>query len=272
VRARNPGPILQVVTKQIDLALLPREALSLEADAFVLVDVLRATTTIAAMFAAGAARVTAVSELTAALALAQRQGALLFGEVGGLPPAGFDYGNSPLQARAAPLAGLGAVLFTTNGTRALCALAGRGAVAAGSLANATAVAAWAAGYERVAFVCAGEASGERFALEDFAAAAVLLRGLLQASAGAEVGDAGRLALETGRYDDWLRAGLPQQTKASARLIAGAGHAQALSRLGLAADVQFATRLDTAVCVPVAVEWGDGWVALEDARGASQPRA
>jgi 2-phosphosulfolactate phosphatase len=245
----------------MDLALLPAEADAIEADCYVVVDVLRATTTIATLLAAGATSVVAADREALARSMAAERGALLFGEAGGLPPPGFDGGNSPLEAREAAVAGRDVVLFTTNGTRALTGLAARGTVLAGALANATTVARAASAFERVCVVCAGEARGRRFALEDFAAAAVILRRILAAASSTEPGDAAGLAIETARYDDWLRSGLPQQTVASARLIAGSEHARALAELGLSADVQFSSLEDTTQAVPAVTEWGEGWARL-----------
>lgn len=249
------------MTTRIELAVLPAEAHAVEADCYVVVDVLRATTTIATLLDAGATFVIAADREALARSVAAERNALLFGEIGGLPPPGFDGGNSPLEAREAAVAGRDVVLFTTNGTRALAGLASRATVLAGALANATAVARAASTFERVCIVCAGEGHGRRFALEDFAAAAVILRHILAASPSAEPGDAAGLAIETARYDDWLRSGLPQQTAASARLIAGSEHGRALVRLGLSGDVQFCALEDTADAVPVVTGWGEGWAQL-----------
>jgi 2-phosphosulfolactate phosphatase len=64
----------------------------------VVIDVLRAFSTAAYALAAGAENITLVSSVEEALALkAQTPGALIMGEVNGLPPEGFDYGNSPTE-------------------------------------------------------------------------------------------------------------------------------------------------------------------------------
>ena len=121
--------------ERIDLAMLPAEAEAMPSEAYIVVDVLRATTTIATLFAGGMTSLIAAGRQELARHLAAAEGRLLMGEVGGLPPAGFDFGNSPVEAAAAPVAGRGGVLFTTNGTAALCLLAGgghiHGAVAVG---------------------------------------------------------------------------------------------------------------------------------------------
>jgi 2-phosphosulfolactate phosphatase len=62
----------------------------------IVIDVIRAFTTAAFALAAGAAEIVPVSGVAEALQLRQRwPEALVMGEVGGLPPAGFDFGNSP---------------------------------------------------------------------------------------------------------------------------------------------------------------------------------
>ncbi len=83
--------------ERLDVALLPSEALAIAADCYVVVDVLRATTTIATLFAHGLERLTCADDIERARGIARDRGALLFGEVQGLPPEGFDHGNSPAE-------------------------------------------------------------------------------------------------------------------------------------------------------------------------------
>ena len=253
------------MTKRLEVALLPSEAEVMEADAFLVIDVLRATTTIATLFEGGLADLVVVDEIEAARERARAEGRILFGEVGGLPPDGFDYGNSPAEAAALDVQGKGAVLFTTNGTRAICGSAGRGAVATAAFSNAGAAARWAAEFDRVALVCAGNSGGKRFALEDFAAAARLVQLISRESPGLELGDAAGVAAEITGYEDWIAPGLPQQTDRSARLVAGAHHARGLKALGLGADIAFAAREDTSAAVPQVAEHGQGWALLRDGR-------
>ena len=251
------------MTARVELALLPAEAAAIEADAFLVVDTLRATTTIAAMFAAGLDDLLVLDRVQTARERARAEGRILFGEVGGLPPDGFDHGNSPVEAADLPLHGKRAALVTTNGARAICAVAGRGEVVAAAFANASAAARWAADHGRVAIVCAGEAGGARFALEDFAAAARLVQLIARESPGVELGDAAGLASEASGYEDWIASGLPQRTARGARLVAGASHARALKALGLDADIAHAARENTSQAVPRVVAHGEGWALLRD---------
>ena len=97
----------------------------------VMIDVLRASTTIAHALAAGAEAVVACGEIDEARSAAANLSAagpvLLGGERGGRLIEGFDLDNSPLAYTPGRVAGRTVVFTTTNGTRALrrCAEAER---------------------------------------------------------------------------------------------------------------------------------------------------
>ncbi len=106
---------------KIDVALVPAEAAP--TSIAVVIDVLRATTTITCALGQGYERVLACGEIDEARELAGRLGAgsVLAGERKCVRPEGFDLGNSPRDfADGAPL-GTNLVLTTTNGTRAIVA-------------------------------------------------------------------------------------------------------------------------------------------------------
>jgi 2-phosphosulfolactate phosphatase len=84
----------------------------------VVIDVIRAFTNAAVMFARGALEVYPVSGVEEALQLrAQIPNALASGEVGGIAPEGFDFGNSPTQTNALNLTGKTIVQRTGAGTQ-----------------------------------------------------------------------------------------------------------------------------------------------------------
>ena len=145
---------------RIDVAFTPVEAGS--APLGIVVDVLRATSTIAQALASGYRRVLCCSEIDDARDLrAQIPDSLLGGERQAVRIEGFDVGASPrefLEPRAETL-----ILSTTNGTRAILEAARRAEeVVLGSLLNLDAVAR-AAGRDSV-IVCAGFQGS--FALDD----------------------------------------------------------------------------------------------------------
>lgn len=234
--------------ERIDIAMTPAEALLLPAaDCYLVIDALRATTTIATLFARGLARLTAVSTLDAGRSL-RSSSVLLFGEQGGLRPEGFDYGNSPVEAAELDVRGRDAALVTSNGTVALCAVASRGATVAASLANLSAVARFAESHNAVCVVCAGNAGAKQFSLEDFAVAATIVRQLHIAAPDAVLADSARLA---------------QEVSDPARLVGASTHAEILRTLGFEADIRFARRQDTSSSVPVVTSFGEGLAVLEN---------
>src|SRR5207302_655400 len=88
----------------------------------VVVDVLRATTTIVHALAAGCTCVRPCADVDEARELAGQMRAgrvLLGGERGGVPLPDFDLGNSPREYTPALCRGTTLVLTTSNGTRAL---------------------------------------------------------------------------------------------------------------------------------------------------------
>jgi 2-phosphosulfolactate phosphatase len=146
----------------VDVAFTPAE--DVRADVAVVVDVLRATSTIAQALASGYERVLCCAEIDEARALrAELPDAIVGGERSAVRIEGFDVGASPrefLEPRASTL-----ILSTTNGTRAILAAAERSSrVLLGSLLNLAAVAAAARDGGDVAILCAGFKGA--FALDD----------------------------------------------------------------------------------------------------------
>lgn len=84
----------------------------------IVIDVIRAFTTAAFAFAAGAEEIILVGEVEEAFSLReQRPDTLVMGEVGGLPPKGFDFGNSPSALMNANLTDRRLIQRTSRGTQ-----------------------------------------------------------------------------------------------------------------------------------------------------------
>jgi 2-phosphosulfolactate phosphatase len=145
--------------RQIDVFLLPAlvEPEFLVGMTVVVIDVLRATTTMVHALAAGAVEVAPFLNVDDAQRLAEQVGekAVLGGERGGVPIPGFDLGNSPAEYTRDRVGGKTVVFTTTNGTRALerCKLAKR--VLIGAFANFSALCQELTDAREVAIVCAG---------------------------------------------------------------------------------------------------------------------
>lgn len=206
------------------------------------IDVLRATTTIITALGAGAAAVYPVADVEGAFRLAQQLGgAVLGGERGGLPLPGFHAGNSPAEYREALVKGRPVVLTTTNGTLAVhrALAAGAEALAVAALVNARAAAAWAVRQGRdLTVVCAG--TEEKFTLEDAVAAGCIVARCLELDPQVQLTDAARAAFvlwESYRHDPH-------------KACAESWHGRRLAGLGFADDLRRCAEVDASSVVPV----------------------
>jgi len=110
----------------------------------VVIDVLRASTTIVRAVASGANAVVPTAEIDEARRIAASLGpagmtGMTGGERGGVRIEGFDLGNSPLEYTPDRVAGKTVVITTTNGTAALAACHDAAAVLIGAVVNRGAV-------------------------------------------------------------------------------------------------------------------------------------
>ena len=223
---------------RVHVAFTPAEAA--EAPTGIVVDVLRATSTIAQALASGYRRVLCCGEVEEARAVRETTGeGVLAGERLCVRIPGFDLGNSPedfLEPRGETL-----VLTTTNGTRAIRAAAERcDRVFAASLLNLDAVVAAASeAGEDVAVLCAG-VRGE-FAMDD----AYCAGRIVEALAG-ETSDAATAAVRLARSFAGAREGLGASQSA-----------RNLERAGLASDIDWCARESVLDVVPRLVAVRDG---------------
>ena len=202
----------------------------------IVVDVLRATTSLVAMFKAGAKRVIPVATVEEALEYrVSAPGSLICGERGGFAVEGFDYGNSPVEFESLDLTGRDLVLTTTNGTRTIAAVREASWKISAALVNATAAASAASSLGTdVIIACAGTEGA--FSIED-AYAAGLLAAHLSRSAES-MSDAAWGAIEI------ARRGVDQViTPTRCR------HLAVLEEKGFGADIQYALEIDSSDLVP-----------------------
>lgn len=146
------------------------------ADTVVVIDVLRATTSMVSMIDAGAERVIPVSEPGKARELAGSGvygKALLAGEENAEPVPGFDLFNSPLDFTPERVGGSTVIMSTSNGTRAVLAASGAENVIICSITNVEAVAEYCRAEEDLVILCSG--NGERVCSEDILCGGMLMK-------------------------------------------------------------------------------------------------
>jgi 2-phosphosulfolactate phosphatase len=195
----------------------------------VVIDVLRATSTITVALASGYEEVLVAGSIDDALAL-RTSHRTLAGEVGCARAPGFDLGNSPEESAEPRTRQL--VLATTNGAPAVVAAAAvADEVIAASLLNLDAVLAHLAGADDVLLVCAG--TDGRVSIED-----VYLAGRLSAALEGARSDAAQVA----------EAVASSYARALQALEASAG-AVGLRREGLQSDIVFCAQESIVDVVP-----------------------
>jgi 2-phosphosulfolactate phosphatase len=226
---------------RIDVAFTPAEARGLVSGRqVVVIDVLRATSTIVHALLSGARHVVPAANVEEAARLAEqigRDAVLLCGERDTQPISGFDLGNSPLEFTPERVAGKTLVMTTTNGTPALRASSAAASSYVGSLLNVSAVARRLVGAGVDALLlCAGREGA--FALEDAHCAGRILRHVRAARTGVRGNDAAEAALRL--------AARPATERMLGRTAAG----RRLAELGQNADIAFCAQEDLCDVLPV----------------------
>jgi 2-phosphosulfolactate phosphatase len=243
---------------RLDVALLPRQAPAYAGSVCVVVDVLRASSTIVTMLDRGAVEVLTAPTIDAALDLKTRfPDHALCGESGGLPPPGFDYGNSPSEFSQLNLIGRSLILATSNGTRVLAAVAKTAGVALiGALLNRTAAAR--AALRRAAehnaditILCSAAHGGSSFVFEDALGAGALTDAACLSDPVLQISDSARFARDAFR----------QVSSGVNAAIAASYHAQELVAEGLGDDVGYCSRVDVSEAVPLLSRGDDGLLRL-----------
>ena len=231
----------------LEVTLSPRalDEGSLDGRDVVVVDVLRASSTIVTALSNGARAVIPVAEQGEAGRLAASLDpdvSLLGGERGGTTLAGYGAGNSPLEYTREAVAGKTVVLTTTNGTRALALVRNARTAVVGCFLNASAAAGFidrALQADRpVTILCAG--SDGRVSLEDTLCAGLLVSRVAQPADVALLGDAAQIAFALYRGSEGQLA----------RALFGAEHTQQLIGLGHSDDVTYCARIDALSGLPV----------------------
>ena len=235
---------------RIDVALVPGAARVEGSWILIVVDQIRASTTITVALDLGCSELLLAADVEAARRLGRGPGRLLAGEQQAVMPEDFDFDNSPVELSRADIRGRSLVLCTTNGTAVVSRLRDAGHLLIGCIRNARAVAAVAlrlAGETDppagIQVICAGLEG--RFVLDDATAAGVIVGRLVEAAR--EVGlepaltDAAEAAVR-------IRRSFPTLLAAMTDSNGGA----TLRRIGATGDIAFCAEEDASETVPALV--------------------
>jgi 2-phosphosulfolactate phosphatase len=209
------------------------------------IDVLRASTTIATALNNGARTVVPVESPDLAIIRSkqfERSDVLLAGEQKMLPIPSFDLGNSPGSFLPEVVSDKTILLMTTNGTHALLGLQGARDVIVASYVNLTVAGVMLRAALRadndISIVCAGDEG--HFSLEDAACAGRYVRFITQRSRSAILNDAACACdLIDRRYGDNIE-----------KIFQDSSHGRALAEAGFGEDLIACARVDSQPVVPI----------------------
>lgn len=224
----------------------------------VVIDVLRAATTVATALANGARGVhpfETVEETARRGAEMDRETVRLAGERRMVRIPGFDFGNSPLEFTTDAIGKRTLLFTTTNGTPALAATHGARCCYFAAFVNVAATVAavqreYAAKPADLLVLCAGHE--RHVTLEDIVCAGRIVRLLTSATSGEAEGENGAASEPMFTLDDGAQIAMTLEAPYRDSLGAlgnDAAHARALRAAGFGADVDYSLTLDS---VPVAV--------------------
>jgi 2-phosphosulfolactate phosphatase len=209
------------------------------------IDVLRASSSIAAALANGARAVIPLDSSGDAVERAktfERSEVRLAGERKMLPIPGFDFGNSPAQFTREAVEGKTVIMTTTNGTAAIMSAQGARDVVIASYVNYTAVLAMLRAALRggtdITLVCAGRE--RQFALEDAGCAGRYVFNVSRRVSGVELSDAAQACVLIDRkYGDRVL-----------ELFDASEHGRALRNAGFGDDLTACAAVDSYPVIPL----------------------
>ena len=216
------------------------------------VDVLRATSTMATVLAAGGEAVQVFSDLDQLITVSEQwplEKRLRAGERGGAKVAGFELGNSPLDCTAELVAGKRLFISTTNGTRALQRIQNAPIVLAAALINRAAVVKFLLENQPETVWIVGSGWEGSYSLEDTVCAGAIAHSIWQQSNWSleEISGNDEAIGAIALYSQWQNDLLG--------LLHQASHGQRLLRLECLEDLKYCSQTDTLDILPIQKELG-----------------
>lgn len=208
----------------------------------VVIDVLRASSTIITALVNGAKEVIPVEDMAAAGKIAQQLDSsryLLCGEKDGITIDGYHLGNSPYEYTEEVVKNKTLILNTTNGTKAITRTQHAKKISIAGFLNVDAVITYLEQVqEDIIIVCAGWKS--RVSLEDQLCAGYIIHALFNGELPDNARDGARMAFVL--YEKYQQ-NLPE-------MIQLCNHAMRLKQLGYENDIAFCSQLNTTSVIPV----------------------
>jgi 2-phosphosulfolactate phosphatase len=216
------------------------------------VDVLRATSTIATVLAAGGEAVQVFSDLDQLIEVSEKwplEERLRAGERGGAKVPGFELGNSPLDCTPELVQGRRLFISTTNGTRALQRVQDSPNLLAAALINRAAVVQFLLERQPETVWIVGSGWEGSFSLEDTVCAGAIAHSILQQTklSPEELAGNDEVISAIALYSQWQDNLLG--------LLHQASHGQRLLRLDCQEDLKYCSQTDILDVLPIQHETG-----------------
>lgn len=216
------------------------------------VDVLRATSTIATVLAAGGEAVQVFSDLDQLIEVSEKwpsEKRLRAGERGGAKVAGFELGNSPLDCTPELVQGRRLFISTTNGTRALQRVQDSPNLLAAALINRAAVVQFLLEKQPETVWIVGSGWEGSFSLEDTVCAGAIAHSILEKTTFSpeEIAGNDEVISAIALYSQWQDNLLG--------LLHQASHGQRLLRLDCHEDLKYCSQTDILDVLPIQQETG-----------------
>jgi 2-phosphosulfolactate phosphatase len=221
----------------------------------VVVDVLRASSTIVHACENGVERiipVASVEDATKLLPTLDRKRTLLGGEREGIKIDGFDLGNSPLEYTREQVSGKTLIFSTSNGTVAITRSAAAKEIVLGCFLNIGAVAnqVVSSRAKKVVVLCAGDMG--RLSLEDFVCGGCLVDRIVESTRAKTSLNDGAVAART----------LANARGDIGEIVRSSSHGIRLAKLGFESDLEFCSQVDMYGTAPIVV---DGRISLQSSQ-------
>ncbi|MBE9006163.1 2-phosphosulfolactate phosphatase family protein [Fortiea sp. LEGE XX443] len=221
-------------------------------DCAIAVDVLRATSTIATVLAAGGEAVQVFSDLDKLIEVSEQWPAekrLRAGERGGAKVADFELGNSPLDCTPELVQGRRLFISTTNGTRALQRIQNSPSVLAAALINRAAIVDYVLEKQPETVWVVGSGWEGSFSLEDTVCAGAIAHSIAKKSQMSpdELAGNDELISAIALYSQWQDNLLG--------LFHHASHGKRLLRLECHEDLKYCSQTDILDVLPIQQEIG-----------------
>ena len=212
----------------------------------IVVDVLRASSTIVHACENGVERiipVASVEDATKLVSTLDRKKTLLGGERDGVQIDGFDLGNSPSEYASKVVKGKTLIFSTSNGTVAITKSASAREIVLGCFLNLSAVVTHVISRraKKIAVLCAGDLG--RLSLEDFVCGGYLVDRIVNGTRATAVLNDGAVAART----------LANALDDVGEVVRSSSHGLHLAELGFENDLEFCSKIDKYGTVPIVID-------------------